>query len=492
MKVIRLRAENVMRLTAIDVTPAGDLVVVGGPNGAGKSSVLNAIAMALGGAPLAPDEPIRAGEASARAEVDLGDLVVTRTWSRERVYGEDCAMVDGGEAGGRRDPGHVHGKGCPWEWSPTVTRLQVTAKALEGTAAARLSSPQAVLDSLLGRLTFDPLAFSRLAKERPKDAGELLRQAAGLDLSDIDRRRAATYAERADANRQAASMAAIVGTMPHHEGAGTEEEDVTAIAMEVDKAVELEKLAMHHGVAADEADKRQGQEQDRLEHLRDLVKTAERALEEAREAASAQEAKVGEWGGVLAVARRQAQESRAAVPELAPIRDRLRGAEAKNAKARANRARAEAQARADAKAREAADLTARIKALDEERAAAIAAAKFPVPGLSVADDGTPTINGLPLAQASSSEQLRTSVALGAALSPKLRVMLVRNGNLLDEAHLAALGEMAAGMGVQLWVEWVTSGAAGPANVLIEDGHVAEAGPQRGMIAPNEEPAVEGL
>jgi hypothetical protein len=115
-----------------------------------------------------------------------------------------------------------------------------------------------------------------------------------------------------------------------------------------------------------------------------------------------------------------------------------------------------------------------------------------VPGLSVADDGTPTINGLPLAQASSSEQLRTSVALGAALSPKLRVMLVRNGNLLDEAHLAALGEMAAGMGVQLWVEWVTSGAAGPANVLIEDGHVAEAGPQRGMIAPNEEPAVEGL
>ena len=482
MKIIRLRAENVMRLTAIDVTPTGDLVVVGGPNGAGKSSVLNAIAMALGGAALSPEEPIRAGESDAAVRADLGDLSVIRTWRRDRAAC-DCGRLEARNDGdGLTGPPHDPGCASLTKWGPTTTLLRVTSA--DGQATYR--SPQAILDALLGRLTFDPLAFSRLAKDKPKEAGELLRQAAGLDLEAIDLRRAKAFAERTIANRDATTAAAVAGSMPAHEGVGVEEDDVTAIAMEVDAAVQAEKLAMHHGVAADEAERRQGEEQDKLEHLRDLVKAAERALAEAHEAVTTQEAKTGEWGGVLAVARRQAQESRAAVPELAPIRDRLRGAEAKNAKARANRARKEAEGGAMLLAAKAAALTEEIKRADADRAAAIAAAKFPVPGLGIAEDGTATLNGIPLAQASSSEQLAASVALGAALNPKLKVMLVRNGNLLDERHLAEMGEAASRLGIQLWVEWVTSGATGPANVLIEDGHVVEAGMQHGTINPNKE------
>src|SRR5258706_15795265 len=85
MKIVKLVAENVKRLHAVTIEPDGALVTVGGKNGAGKSSVLDSIAWALGGEKLVPPEPIRSGESEAKIVVDLGDLVVTRRFKRERI-----------------------------------------------------------------------------------------------------------------------------------------------------------------------------------------------------------------------------------------------------------------------------------------------------------------------------------------------------------------------------------------------------------------------
>ena len=48
-KILKLTAENLLRLKAVEITPDGELVVVGGRNAQGKTSVLDAIEMALGG-----------------------------------------------------------------------------------------------------------------------------------------------------------------------------------------------------------------------------------------------------------------------------------------------------------------------------------------------------------------------------------------------------------------------------------------------------------
>jgi hypothetical protein len=77
---------------------------------------------------------------------------------------------------------------------------------------------------------------------------------------------------------------------------------------------------------------------------------------------------------------------------------------------------------------------------------------------------------LPFAQASTSIRTRVSVAIGAALAPKLKVILIRNGNDLDDSNFALLAESAREHGLQLWVEKI-SGAKGQATVLIEDGTV---------------------
>jgi hypothetical protein len=89
------------------------------------------------------------------------------------------------------------------------------------------------------------------------------------------------------------------------------------------------------------------------------------------------------------------------------------------------------------------------------------------------EDGI-TFNGLPFEQASSAEQLRVAVAMGLALNPTLRVLLIRDGSLLDAENLGMVAEMAAEADAQVWIERV--GEGDECAVVIEDGHVAEKEP----------------
>ena len=139
LTILQLTAENVKRLHAVDIKPDGSLVIIGGRNAQGKSSVLDSIEFALGGDPSAK-MPVRRGEANARVVVNLGEIVVKRTFTA---------------AGG--------------------TSLVVT-----NADGQKQSSPQTILDKLTGALTFDPLAFSR---QKPAAQAETLRALVGLDFT---------------------------------------------------------------------------------------------------------------------------------------------------------------------------------------------------------------------------------------------------------------------------------------------------------------------
>lgn len=449
LTIVELTASNVKRLKAVHITPHGAAVVLGGKNGQGKSSVLDAIAMALGGLNQAPPVPVRRGEEKAEILVDLGEILVKRTFTA---------------AGG--------------------TALVVTNRD-----GARFPSPQAMLDKLTGALTFDPLAFSRMA---PQAQAETLRKMLGLDFADMVQERAALYGTRTDMNRDLKALEARLAAMPHHPDAPWETLPSLPILEEQEAAVAKHRAAVSavndanrendavraraHLAAQDAVLRAKALDHARAaEHVTREEIARQQAILAGQEAATALRAKEAQDAQSHAAAL--AEKARALTdtvppfpPDMSGFRARLEALEIANGKVRANAARAKVAEGVDVLRRGSEELTAKIEALDARREAEIAAAKMPVPGLAFDASGV-TLDGLPFEQASQAQQLRVSVAMGFAMNPRLRILLIRDASLLDAESLALVEQMAADAGAQVWLERVEQDGA--TTVLIEDGSATE-------------------
>jgi len=400
MKIIRLSAENIKRLKAVEITPDGTLQVVTGRNAQGKTSVLDAIWLALGGGAASREtaRPIRDGQTSASVTLDLGDLVVTRTW-----VGEKTSLV---------------------------------VKSADG---AKFTGPQGVLDDLVGRLSFDPLEFTRLSARE--------QVAALLDLVDLDvdldalaRERQTAYDQRTEIGRQGAALDGQLTGLGKSEDAPDTEVSIADLVAQLRAA---EATHREHQVV--------------LQRFTDLAGKVERLRAELAQA----EADLTDAHGRA--------EGLGVAPDLAAINAQIDGAEAVNAAVRRNTERADvAQRLAGARSAYAA-ATATITKIDQTKANTLAGATFPVEGLGFDDAGV-TYQGVPFSQASASEQIRVSLAMAMALNPRLRVIRILDGSLLDADNLRLIADMAAGQDYQVWIERVAD--ASGVGVVIEDGAVA--------------------
>lgn len=431
MHIIRFEAQNIQRLSAVTITPDGSsAVVLAGGNEEGKSSCLDAIEMALGGEKTIPPEPIRRGQDKAYVIVDLGDMIVTRRFTR------------GGS-------------------SITVTNRD----------GLKYPSPQSLLDGLYNRLTFDPLAF---AEAKPPDQAKTLRELASLDTADLDKERAMVFSTRTDVNRELAREKAVLDKAQHFDDVD-EAQDARAILAELADADRLAKVLSEAERQVALAQSGQKLAADRLARATTAVDAARRALEAAEDERLNAEKSVDAANTVYQARAAEQAAAVKGVPNVADLRDRLAGVQEHNRKVEANQRRAEHAQLVDGLQRDADGHTARLEAIDKEKAEHLAAAKFPVEGLGLNDDGV-TWNGLPFEQASTAIRTRVSVAIGFALHPKMKVLLVRNGNDLDGKNLQLLAAAAAEAGGQLFIERI-AGGDGLQTVVIEDGHV------KGVAAP---------
>ena len=435
MKIVRLEAANVKRLRAVEITPGGDpLVFIRGNNAQGKSSLLDAISYALGGKGTHPPRVIRDGETEAHVLLELDDLVVERRWTAN-----DRSTVE-----------------------------------VRSKAGAKYPSPQAMLDRLVGRLSFDPLAFMRLPG---REQAEALRKLVGLDFSALDAQRADLYAKRTEANRllgELQAQAKALGEVPAVEPVDVRallDEQRVALERKASNDAERRRLADMEGLArvAGEVLARKAEE------VEDLRRRLAKAEEEAKQTEVERDHR-------LQVAARFAGDLAGLTdPDLTAIGEKLAGAEAVNTQARkaAERATLDQRVAKGTGYRDA--LAAQIDAVDAKKAEALGGAKFPVEGLSFGEEGA-TFRGVPLSQASAAEQLRVSLGMGIALNPELRVLTIRDGSLLDEESLRMVAEQAAAADVQVWLESVSKAGVG---VVIEDGSVVAVD---GVPVPKAEPA----
>ena len=396
MKIISLEAENVKHLQAIKIEPDGSMIVIGGDNEQGKTCVLDCIEYGLNGASSIPSKPIKLGKDKARIVLDLDDIVVIRTFTKNG------------------------------------TNLVVKNKD-----GATFASPQAMLNKLVGELTFDPLEFSKMDA---KGQTEVLKKLVGLDFDKINAQYKKLFDERTVVNRQGRELKANLDSMTKHDDVPDEEVVIATLSVAYsDALVHNQRMRRDKDkLTADTAELQQLQK--RVTAMKKSIKDQEKALE-----------------GVVE------RDDKA-------ISLKMTGAEKINAQVRENKEYASADKKLIVLRKQSGSLGDQMAKIVEQKAKLMAKAKFPIKGLEIGDDGV-TFKDVPLVQCSSAQSIKISVAIGLAMNPKLKVLLIREGSLLDSKNLAMVAKMAEKADAQIWMERVSKGKE--CQVIIQDGMVLE-------------------
>jgi len=440
MKIIELKAQNVMNLKAVEIKADGNSVTLSGKNGVGKSSVIDAITMALTGKMV--ERPIKDGEKRAEVELDLGTYKVRRIWT---------------EAG---------------------DKLEVMSKD-----GAKYPKPQALLNEIIGKLTFDPLAFKEMGKdaEGKRKQRDLLVKLVGLDFTKLDADYKQIYDARTMINRDIATLEGrLNGQKSPAEGLPEQEislgaelakvgelenkrqvyvdavnlkqkleaslsknsEDVKLAAAEYKKSIESNNAACEARVK---------QLMDEIERVKNMTheqncKREEDYIRELNNLQADHTAKNKELSGIVIPDEITSEQISAARIELTKI-------EGINTAVRQAKAYNELKTSLDAAMTKAKTLTEQLDKLTHDKEAAIISAQYPVPGLSVSEDSV-LFNNRPFSQASDGEKLIISASIAMKLNPTLKVIFLREASFLDTEHRKEIRKLALDNGYQLWEEVV--------------------------------------
>ncbi len=410
-KIVQLRAKNFKRLKAVEINPDGSVVVIRGENGAGKSSVIDAIWAALGGKRACPEQPVRQGEERAVVSLDLGDLMVTRTFT------------------------------------PKDTYLSVRNKD-----GAFLSDPQRMLDSMIGAVGFDPFDFAR---KSAKEQAKMLAQVAGLDFAEMNVQRKIAYDQRTDANREVKRLEAIFRTK-QEELDGQDEAQFTSLTS-IDEVLSEQRAAHARWDEHSEVSRRQLSVEVDIDKLKADIAELQRILEKREAEYQELTAKIAKSANTL--------------PDLDGIAAKLHTVNDHNEKVRAFADLRSTKGQLIEAQDQAFKLDEYLKKIDREKQLQIEKAQLPVDGLLFDENGI-YLNGIPFDQCCASEQLKISIALAMKLNPQIRVIRILDGSLLDSKSMAIVRELAEKHDFQVWIEVVDESADGP-GVLIQDGTIVE-------------------
>jgi hypothetical protein len=456
VRVVSLHTTNFKRIRAVEVTPdpTASVVLVGGEIDNGKSSLLDSLLDVIIGSKASPDMPVRKGMQKSETVVDLGALK---------------ARVRHTRAGGRE--------------------LQI-----EDAEGNRLKKPQEIMDALSGMVGFDAEDFIR---RKPAEQLEILRKIVGIDFAPLDAKKATLYTQRTAANSVVKTLETQLASAPNPTDAPAELVDTTAVLAEIQKAQDHNKgveplreaytkaVADHNNadILLRGAESAQTNIKRAISSLEEQLGLARIELERADKDVADHREKIGV---TFAAKEKAAADGRAFVgQDTTTLQAKLAGADAANNKFRQAAARKKLAEDLKAAEAKAAALDNQVQQVDADKEALLLAAKFPVNGLSLGENGI-YFDGVPFDQAASSTKRRVSVAIGAALNPKLRVCIIKDGALLGQKGVEQVRELAREFNLQVWIEMVTNSKEDEerCTVVIEDGMV------KGAPVPEDTPEVQ--
>ena len=313
----------------------------------------------------------------------------------------------------------------------TASGSTLTVKSHDG---ATYSKGQSKLDELIGKLSLDPLAFTQL--DDKKQLTQLLDLVdLPFDVAALDAERAGIFKKRTEVGAEGKRIgeAVVDPSLPSEETSAGAILDAIRAGEASNRLIEVAKTNAAHWA-------------NQVDRLKSELDEAQRRLDHA--------------DGELSLTPEPV--------DTTELEAQLATVETTNAEIRANNsARAQSEAK-EALRNECKAMTSKLDAIDKRKADGLAAATFPVEGLGFDTDGV-TYNKIPFKQASTAEQIRVSLGMAMALSPKLKIVRIADGSMLDSDNLLLIEEMAREKGFQVWLEIVEGGQG----FEIVDGELAE-------------------
>lgn len=410
--IIEISVTNFMRLVSANVKPDGKDMIVTGKNFQGKSSFLNALRWALNGTDANKiKEPIRQGEEKATVVIEFDDIIVKRSITRDGKKQLIISNKDG----------------------------------------AIFSSPAAMLKRLIGNLAFDPIAFMSMHPKEQLEALLKMINTGDVDLNEIDDQRKKTFEHRTEINRKVRDTKArrdkYVNSFP---GTPSEEISIVGLTNDLTDALAIEEqhrvdIGTHElNLETIESKKEQIEQlNNEINHIMKIDDVLVESIKKYEDPISCQiKDKIEEAGEINTKVRY--------LKERDLLTDELMEHEAKSSR-----------------------LTQEIDDLDATKRYVIEQADMPVEGLSYDENGI-TLNGIPLSNCSSMEQIEIAMNIYMKSAPKgnnaLNIIFVQDGSLLDADSLKHAAKICADNGFQLILEKVSS-KAGANEIFIEAGEI---------------------
>jgi len=422
--IIGLLVENVKKIKLVNLSPDGKTMLITGANQQGKTSLVDALWWSVGGknAMRKTDEPIREGEAEARAVVEFQDFIVERRITRKDSY------------------------------------LYVT---LKDEAQTKVSSPQAFLKQFMSTISIDPTEILRMA---PKEQVDILLKMFGIydKVMDLDKKYQEIYQLRwAKGQERDSAVGALENMDPPPEGLPAEERSAQELSKKLTEAINFNNNL-------DQTKRDIDNRQDAIVNRNNDIASWENQIKELQE-------KIAQAKGANQQDMNQMDNLRTQIEGVNPkdtssIETEISKIEEINTQIRAAKSYREYDAKVERLKEEYKDLYAECEAIQEKKLDIIQSVDMPVEGLSIDDRGLvfgPTKR--PMEQLSDSERLKIATAIAMAEKPTIRILRITHGESLDDNSFNMVKKMAEDNGYQLIVEKVdTSGKLG---IVLEEGEV---------------------
>jgi len=320
------------------------------------------------------------------------------------------------------------------------------------------TSPQAFLNDLTGRM-IDPMNLLTTMNDSPKRFRDILAKLVGLDVTEIEADKKAVYDERKGINDLIRdSIAQLKGlTAPASETPN----EVMTFKDELDKMNQLREKRDTFLKAQQEKEKIQE------EHIYclDTIKYKTEAIEALQqEIIALNQSREGFEGQLQAHVMPESISPEQIIAAEAALQD----VEDKNVTIRSAIRYREHIKEAEKRKKEADKLTQRLDRLEQDKTTRIANCAFPVPGLALTDDYV-TYAGKPLDIASDGRKIRIFTKIAMAMSPNVKVLLIKDGSLLDSQGFKEICQIAEESGYQIWMEKVSD--SGEVGIFIENGEI---------------------